>query len=116
MLDGEKVMSGQPDEDVSLPPPETLQKYNDVKEGLADRIVQMAEKEQAHRHQTDIEIDKSNYRFAMAGQVFAFLIATAGIIGAVVAVLYGHPAGATISFAGVAVVITAFYGRKQGNP
>lgn len=48
-----------------LPPPSTLSSFEDVVEGSAERIVRMAELEQAHRHQAEnsmLEADKSVIR------------------------------------------------------
>jgi uncharacterized membrane protein len=36
-----------------LPPPEALSQYESISNGLAERIVQMAEREQAHRHEQE---------------------------------------------------------------
>ena len=70
-----------------IPDPSTLEKYNQIQEGFAERIVIMAEKEQSHRHENDIRIlvnqenqHKRNTNTFRIGQTLA-LIAVAGIIG-----------------------------------
>ena len=76
-----------------LPPPEALQRYDEILPGAADRIFTMAE--ERHRHQIDqekaaIELEKdalitagenieAEHSRSRLGLVFAFLIALAGI-------------------------------------
>lgn len=66
-----------------LPPPEMLQKYNEVSPGLADRIVSMAEKQSDHRRDLEKKVVYSNARRALVGQIMAFVIALAGIVAGV---------------------------------
>jgi len=54
-----------------LPPAEQLAQYEAVQAGFAERIMRMAEKEQAHRHEmTDVEV-REPFRLARRGQAFA---------------------------------------------
>ena len=74
-----------------LPPPAALEKFNDIIPGGAARILEMAEREQAHRikfeqHALDAEV-KADSR----GQYLGTTIAALAIIGAIVNVaLSGH--------------------------
>jgi len=54
-----------------LPPPEMLSAYDQVLPGLGERIVQLPEREQRHRHQfMDNEADRA-FRLQTRGQMFA---------------------------------------------
>lgn len=69
-----------------LPPPEILRQYNDVMPGLGERIVQMAENEQAHR----FKMDDSSISVLRRGQSFAFLTVLLLIIAAIVCIFMGQ--------------------------
>lgn len=56
-----------------LPHPEALAQYDQIVPGAAERIIQMAEKEMAHRHETENTMTKSAIRTTYLGIVFAFL-------------------------------------------
>lgn len=63
-----------------LPTPDALEKYEEIHPGIAERILQMAEKEQAERHlqqQKLIEMEKQNLRSLnwniIRAQIFALL-------------------------------------------
>ncbi|MEB3244731.1 MAG: DUF2335 domain-containing protein [Vampirovibrionales bacterium] len=54
------------------PPPELLKAYESIQPGFADRLMQHAEREQAHRHQTDIEmidLEKNHLKCLMLSDV-----------------------------------------------
>jgi len=94
-----------------LPAPVILKEYDTIVPGLASRIVEMAEKEQAHRHQYEnqtIEIQKS-------GQSKGFYIAMAVIVGGIVLIWTGHSGYgfATILLTGAALIGAAIYGRMN---
>jgi len=50
-----------------LPPPATLKQFDEVIPGGAERILRMAEAEQAHRHLTDITALKADSRAISRG-------------------------------------------------
>jgi uncharacterized membrane protein len=56
-----------------LPPPDMLQKFNEIDPTFANRIVQMAEKEQLNRHLNETMVTKNVVRMSIIGVVFAFL-------------------------------------------
>jgi uncharacterized membrane protein len=70
-----------------IPEPDELQKYEDIQPGFAERLLQMAEKEQQHRHQkennlivtSDLQHQRDNNTFRF-GQICA-LIAVALVVG-----------------------------------
>ena len=57
-----------------LPPPETLQGFENVVPGAAERIIIMAEKEQDARHQMESRLTTANITMALLG-IFAGLLA-----------------------------------------
>ena len=90
--------------------------------GAADRILKMAEKEQAHRHEMqeklvqsqvfDFRQERSEKRL---GQIFGFAIGVVSIIAGSVTAIQGAPwAGGFIGSAGVAGLVSVFViGRRD---
>jgi uncharacterized membrane protein len=99
-----------------LPPPEVLAHYNQIEQGLALRIVQMAENEATHRRQceqaalqTDIGIAKAQTRETALGQILAFIIAMTAIVGGMLTAINGAEwAGTFIGVGGLAGLVGAF--------
>ena len=60
-----------------------LIKYNSIAPGLAERIVEMAEQQSAHRRDLEKKVVYANERRAQIGQILAFIIAFAGIAAGV---------------------------------
>jgi uncharacterized membrane protein len=102
-----------------LPDPHTLARYNEVLPSAAERILAMAEREQAHRHSLDERALKGGQLLAFVGQTFALAIGFGGIAAGFVLVLKDKPAG------GLGTVITSLVGlvgiyiwnlsRRTGN-
>lgn len=98
-----------------LPPAEELIKYNNVVPGAAERIIQMTEKQSAHRIALESMVVKGQLDQSNRGQVLGFSIAVAFLIGAVVVTLYGYPwvggilGGSTITVLGVAFITGKVY-------
>ncbi len=74
-----------------IPPPAVLAGYEDVQDGLAARIVTMAEDEQKHRHKCQREALASSahamrmdHARKMISQTFAFAIAVIAILGGLI--------------------------------
>jgi uncharacterized membrane protein len=65
-----------------LPPPDLLSEYNQVLPGLAERIVQMTEKQGDHRR----HLQSRAMRLSEAGLVSAFLLALVVLVGGFVLV------------------------------
>lgn len=103
-----------------IPEPEELQKYEDIQPGFAERLLQMAEKEQQHRHQKennlivkgDIQHKRDNDTFRF-GQVCA-LIAVSLVVGLCVYSFYlGNPdQGKTIAVSVIIGLAGVFALRK----
>lgn len=69
-----------------IPPPDVLEHYDAISNGLANRIVAMAENEQAHRRELDISTLDANKGIAnkefserRIGQVFGLIIGISGL-------------------------------------
>lgn len=73
-----------------LPSAEELQKYEDVQTGLAERIVVMAESEQAHRHQFN---NKSIRSYDNRG-IYSLLLGLSLVGAAIYALFLGLPSAA----------------------
>jgi len=58
-----------------LPPPELLAKYNEVIPNGAERIMQMAEKQQSHRHDLESTVIRGNVKSETRGQWMGLTIA-----------------------------------------
>lgn len=101
-----------------LPPPEILQGYNSVDPGFANRIFEMAEREQRHRHETEGKIVKSHFGTVHLGQIFGFLIGITAIVSGVYLVLKDKQvSGFGIFFSGLAALVGAFiYSQKVNAP
>lgn len=57
-----------------LPPPEILQKYDEIEKGLADRIVAMAERQSLHRQKLENKVVDSNIQNERTGMHYAFAL------------------------------------------
>ncbi|WP_179504356.1 MULTISPECIES: DUF2335 domain-containing protein [unclassified Sphingomonas] len=89
-----------------LPAPEDLGHYESVMPGAAERIFQLTEREQAHRHEQEKSVFRREYRTRYIGQAGAILIAF-GLMGVVVFCAYvGQPVTAgVISAIGIAAAV-----------
>jgi uncharacterized membrane protein len=83
-----------------LPPPELFGQYDSVVPGAADRILAMAEKEQAHRHNWEMRHLLWDGATNVLGLVFGWLLSLALVASAVYC--------AIIDQAFVAIVLTGF--------
>ncbi len=102
-----------------LPPPEVLKGYEEASVGAAERIISMAEKEQAHRHaQTDKEL-KSIVALTALGQVFAFVIGLAGILAGVFLIWSGKGIegfGVFLTCLATLVGVYVYAKRREAEP
>lgn len=106
-----------------LPHPGILKGYEEIKAGFAERIVGMAEKEQAHRFECDEREDarlKSVIEYSAAnvkrGQLLAFIIAVLVMGSSVALALLGHEVIAGIFGGGTLVsLVTVFITGKRST-
>lgn len=69
-----------------IPPPESLEKYNDIVPGAAERIIGMAEKEQVHRHTIEERQTKDRKTLmvlSVIGSAFVAILLVCAIIYAI---------------------------------
>ena len=100
-----------------IPPAAELEHYEHIHPGLADRIVQMAEREQAHRHSFDAETMRRDFNEGRLGQIFALVIGvTAILVGGVCALNGANLTGSIIGGGGVIGLVSVFvYGRRHAQ-
>jgi uncharacterized membrane protein len=107
-----------------LPPPEILAKYKQADEDFVKKVIQLTEEQAAHRRALDfafleveIQEQKRSYSEARMGQIFAFIIAMAAIMGGAYVAVQGYQtAGSIISALGLTGIVSAFItGRPEKN-
>jgi len=97
-----------------LPPPEQLKQYEEVSPGFAERIVQMAEKEQDFRHRDTDRIRGMQRKIIGRGQVFGFILSLVIILGGILLIMSDKPTSGFISIlTGVATVAGPFFYRMH---
>lgn len=97
-----------------VPHPDVLLKYDTVQPGLADRIVAMAEREQAHRHGIVDAAVQANIASDRRGQWMAFTLAALFMIVAVlIGVFASAAAGAILGGLDIATIIGLFLKRER---
>jgi uncharacterized membrane protein len=74
-----------------LPPPSILRGYDEISPGAADRIIAMAEREQAHRHSWEQRALSAERWYSMVGLLAGWTTAIALAGGAVVAAGFDQP-------------------------
>lgn len=98
-----------------VPPPQVLAGYNHVIPGGAERILAMAERQQAHRQDLESTVVKGNVRAELRGQILAFILGLVAIGGGIALIAYDKDT------LGITSIVTAFtalagvfvYGRYQ---
>ena len=98
-----------------IPAADELLKYDQIVAGSAQRIIQMAENQSAHRISIEAMVIKGQLEQSNRGQALGFVLAIAFLIGAVIVTLKGYPwvgtilGGTTITVLGVAFVTGKVY-------
>ena len=99
-----------------LPPPDVLERYNQVVPDAANRIIAMAEQETGHRRNMERLIISNEYQEAKMGQTCAVIIGSLAIIsGATISVLGAQLAGAAIGGCGVIGLVSVFVLGRKGD-
>lgn len=101
-----------------LPPPELMERYEQVLPGTAERLLRMVEAEGEHRRELEAKHLQGQLAETSKGQWMAFLIGLFTIaVGAVTAAIYDKElAGALLGSGGVIGLVTVFIaGRKQSD-
>ena len=98
-----------------VPHPDLLQRYDKIVPGAAERLIALAEKEQAHRHSLDLAEQRSNERLitiseleskdnlgsAKKGQFWGIAITVACILFALATALLDKPWQVSVAFLAV---------------
>jgi uncharacterized membrane protein len=98
-----------------LPDPQTLAHYDQILPGAAERILVLAENQQAHRHSLESKAIGTDSRNSLAGIVSAFVISMTTILaGGYVATSGAEWPGVLLGTSGLASVVGVFiYGTQQ---
>ena len=98
-----------------IPPPEMLEKYNQIVPGSADRILKMAEEQASHRQYLEKQVIKSDIRNSVFGIISALIISLTTLFIAFSAIKLNQQfAGAIISTLGISGLVTTFiYGTQS---
>jgi uncharacterized membrane protein len=101
-----------------LPPPQILRGYNEIIPDGAERLLQMAEKEQAHRHRQEEREADGDLTLAKRGQLIGGGLALIAVVGAIYLLATGKSVtGLAVLGAVVAAFGTAFvYDRIRSKP
>ena len=84
-----------------LPPPEALERHNQILPGAAERIIAMAESQHSHRLELEKHVVTSNVSAQKLGTVLGFIVAMTVVIGGMFLVHEGK------SGEGLAAILTA---------
>jgi uncharacterized membrane protein len=98
-----------------LPDAETLEHYDKIIPNGAERIMSMAEKEQAFRHTYTSSVTKRQLNQISKGQIFGFIIAIVGVGGGIFLAYSGkETSGLSTIIASMVMLVGAFiYGKAQ---
>jgi uncharacterized membrane protein len=95
-----------------LPPPEQLAQYKQISPAFAERIVEMAEKEQNFRHADTQVVRGIQGKIIGRGQIFGFVISLAIIAGGILLIMSDKPTSGFISIlAGVSTAAGPYFYR-----
>lgn len=99
-----------------LPPPVLFKGYEEILPGAAERILQLAEREQEHRQGWEMSVMDAQRSNNRRGQWLGFGIAAMGIVSAVICALLDKPSIAIASLAPVvAGILASFIFRKTSS-
>lgn len=118
-----RLISSHQEWSAPLPPPAALEQYDKIVPGGADRILQMAERAQAHRMECErialecgrLEIGPS-LKMGSRGQWLGWTLAVIAIVGAAACGIWGAPWQVSVALVGVPVlgaVQAIVEGRRQ---
>ncbi len=96
-----------------LPPPEILAGYDDVTPGAADRIITMAEKNQAHRHALEAKVIPAGIMSERIGQILAFVLYVATLASGTYLVSVGKETIGITEMLGTTAAFGALYFHGQ---
>ena len=100
-----------------LPPPEALERFNQIIPNGADRIVAMAEAEQRHRANHESVALQARIREARRGQYAGVLLSALCIVGAVALEYFGAHTGVAVALLSMPVMsfLSAIVNRSSAK-
>jgi len=99
-----------------LPSPDTLAEYDALVPGAAADIIRQAKGQSAHRQKIELAVVNNGIRQSYLGQILAFAIAMAVILGAIYLILQGKSVeGLTSLILALGSLLGAFYMGKKGQ-
>jgi uncharacterized membrane protein len=98
-----------------LPPPQILEKYNQVVPDAAERIIAMAESQSKHRQRLEVTVIDSDIRNSRLGLHYGLIIGLATVIGGAFCIYSGYEIGGTVlGGSGLTGLVSVFvYGSTQ---
>ena len=98
-----------------LPPPDILEKFNQIIPNGAERIMVMAEAQSKHRMTLETKVLNTDSRNSLLGVIFAFILGVTSIVTGGTVVFNGQPwPGTILGSAGlVGLVSTFIYGTRE---
>lgn len=99
-----------------LPHPEMLKRYDEIKEGFAERIMSMTERQLDHRISCENKIIEGSLSESKRGQNYGLAVSVLFLAAAVLLGLYGHDWLAGILGGGTLIgLVTVFVTNKKRN-
>lgn len=100
-----------------IPPPSMLAEYDDVNDGLANRIVSMAEEQQSHRHELEAKSVAAAINSETRGQNYALSVSLLIIIGSIALIAIGKEVAGSILAGGTLTGLAYIFitGRNQNT-
>ena len=98
-----------------LPPPEILEKYEQILPGAAERILSMAETQSKHRISLEGRVIDADITNSKRGLIFGFIIGLVGIGGGIYSIYLGHVISGSLLTGGAlaSLVGTFVYGSHK---
>ena len=98
-----------------LPPPQILEKYNQIVPGAADRIIAMAESQSKHRQELETKAIESDIKNSRLGLHYGLIIGLATVAGGAFCIYSGYEIGGTVlGGTGLTGLVSVFvYGSTQ---
>lgn len=100
-----------------LPPPDMLQRYNEIIPNGADRVMTMAENQSKHRERIEAAVIESNVKSQARGTTYGFIMGMTGLLGGMFLIYSGHgTTGITAFLSSIGALASVFFiGRKHGD-
>lgn len=98
-----------------LPPPQAIQKFEEILPGAANRILEMTEKQSAHRIDMEKKVVERGSIHSLLGMIFGFIISVIAIVGGIYLIIndYVWPGVAMITLDLVGLASIFVYGSHS---